>query len=204
MQASEVEGHVESLNQLVERRTTGFWLGTGALGVAALLGATAFLVGVGDGIAVGCAVLFGSGATGAAIQRRRLAALPLQVASTLAVATTTRGEELTVRGWLGRGRAVDSLSFRVTVAGEPVEVLAAEGPAVGCFQAVFTSEPGDVEVTLEVREGARTHTVEHTYEPAARTSGRFVPGVRGKPLRFVPAEWGRVSPEEGAESGGSS
>lgn len=192
MRTSEVEDHVESLNQLVERRSVAFWLGIGVLGVVASLGATVVAVGVADAIAVVAAIVMGSGATGAAVLRRRLSALPLELAPTLASTEGARGSELTARGWLGRGRAVDSVEFTVSIAGEPVEVLALAGPAVGRFQVVFPAAPGDVEVTLVVVEAGKTRSVCRTYAESERSVGRFHPGVRGRPLQFLPAEWGRV------------
>lgn len=182
---------MEPVNQLVEQRSGAAWVAIGLGSAALLTGSTFFLVGVGDVLAGSGAVLVGLAGLGAAGWRRRLAALPLELAPRAVRHESPLGSDVTVRGWLGRGRRIEQLTVTVLADGKPTDVLLFRGPLVGPFQVLVSGAPERLEVTVEAREGAQTHRITQVYPPDTIEDGRFDAPVtrRGKRLRWTPERW---------------
>ncbi|MEZ4320988.1 MAG: hypothetical protein R3F61_26150 [Myxococcota bacterium] len=164
-----------------------------------LLGSTWIWVGAGDVAAVAGAAITAVGGVVAAVRRRALDRLPLELASRAAVSEGPAGSTITVRAWLGRGRPASRVSVVATMGGDALPVIAHPGPVVGRFQAVITGLPEgwdarDLVVSVTVRSEGRDWSVERTYAPAARSSGRFAAGIttRGG-LGWDHASWDRIA-----------
>ena len=185
---------MEPVNQLVERCSGTTWLTIGLGSAAALAGSPVFLVGTADLMAGAGALLVGVGGVGAAGWRRRLAGLPLELAPRVVRADGPLGSDLTVRGWLGRGRRIEQLTVTVLADGEPVDALLFRGPLVGPFQVLVPGAPEQLTVTVEAREDGQTHTATRTYGPDAVEDGRFAPPFTGdaRTFRWTPERWGSL------------
>jgi hypothetical protein len=186
---------------VVERLTAPVWLGLAAIAVLGSAGGTLWAVGAADVALVGFAVVSGASGVGAAVRRRALDAMPLELAPVVAIRDEGTGARISVRGWLGRGRRVDALSVDVAFEGAedaPVQVFVPPTPLVGRFQLVISGLPedhGSRSLRVAVRAGAagQEQVASRTYGVDDRRPGRFAPGLsleRG--LRWAREEWARV------------
>ena len=185
------EWTLEALDRFVERLRAPSWLAIAVVGSVVLAGSTVVWVGAGDVIALVGASGVGCGGVTAAWWRRRLDALPLEVANVVA----DDGEALTVRGWLGRGRRIDGLEVEVEVEGVqgPVESWVPAGPVVGRFHVRIARCEGPFEVRIRAEREGRRFEVTRRYEAEDRRVGRFAAGIRlGRRATWVREDWARV------------
>lgn len=183
----------DPLDSFIDQWSPARWLGGSALLALAAGIAVVPLVGTAELVSGGVAVLAAVLGPGAAWWKHRLDQLPLEFAPQLAEWDGPLGHQLTVRGWLGRGRRIDDLVIEVEADGEALDVLAPGVPVLGRFQAVFPAVPGPVVVRVRGRSRGRTVRSEHYYDADARIQGRFHPGFEvGERWRWKRREWSRV------------
>lgn len=166
----------------------------GAVVAAVATASVVPLVGTAEIVAAVIAGLAGVGGLGAAVRRRALDQLPLQVAPVLASWEGPLGRQLTARAWLGRGRRLDRVRFEVRGEQGPVDVLAYNGPVLGPFQGVFPAVDGPVTVVVRGESAGRELVVEREFQPGEQVEGRFHPAfaVRDGRWRWDRAHWSQV------------